>query len=90
MEVGAPGTVEPGDGFRQRRALRCRRVGSHFPRERQDDPGRVGGLAFVNGRSPERGEELPRAVGLLLLDDFLLDQLQTRFLPLCQRGKNKA
>ncbi len=57
------------------------------PCERQDDPGGVGGLAFVDRRPPEGGKELPRAVGLLLLDDLLRDQLQALFLPLGQRGQ---
>ena len=87
MDVGELCSVEPGDRFRQRRALRFRRVGSRFPLERHDDPGGVGGLAFVNRRSPESGKELPRTVGLLLLDDFLRDQLQALFLSLFQRGQ---
>ena len=57
------------------------------PCERHDDPGGVGGLAFVNRRSPESGKELPRTVWLLLLDDFLRDQLQALFLSLFQRGQ---
>ena len=87
MEVGGLCSVEPGDRFRQRRALRFRRVGSRFPLERHDDPGGVGGLAFVDRRSPEGGKELPRTVRLLLLDDLLRDQLQALFLSLFQRGQ---
>src|SRR5262249_43760033 len=61
-------------------------VGSHFRLERQNDPGGVGGLAFVDRRSPQSGEKLPRTVGVLLLDDFLPDQLQALFLPFGERG----
>ncbi len=57
------------------------------PCKRHDDPGGVGGLAFVDRRSPESGKELPRTVWLLLLDDFLRDQLQALFLSLFQRGQ---
>mgnify|MGYP003297335182 CR=1 FL=1 len=74
-------------GSRDSGALRLRRVGPRLPLERHDDPGGVGGLAFVDRRSSESGKELPRTVGLLLLDDFLRDQLQALFLSLFQRGQ---
>ena len=57
------------------------------PCKRHDDPGGVGDLALVDRRPPEGGEELPRAVRLLLLDDLLRDQLQALFLPLRQFGQ---
>ena len=83
MEPGGPCGVEPGDRPRQRHASRCGRIGARFPLQGHDDPGGVGGLALVDRRSPERGEELPRTVRFLLPGDLLRDQLQalclTRF-----------
>src|SRR5262245_33006152 len=87
MNVGGLFSVEPGDRFRQRRALRFRRVRSRFSFKCHDDPSYVSGLDFVNWRSPKTGKKLPGTVCLLLLDDFFRDQLQTLLLSRCQRRK---
>ena len=71
-------------GFRKAPAAATPCVGPRFPLSRHDNPGGVGGLAFVNWRPPERGKELPRTVWLLLLDNFLRDPRQFLFCPVCR------
>src|SRR5690349_3409115 len=87
MVVGRSCSVEPGDGSRQSGALRLRGVRRQSPFKRHDDPSRVSRLALVNRRSPESSKEFPRTVRLLLLDDFLGDQLQALLLSVWQRRK---